>query len=125
MTDVSFKLNVSEAVVVGVLERWVEPHVVWEGFERIDLLGIDEIALKRGHGAFVAIVTTPTPDGVKVLAVLKDRKRATVEEFLASIPERLKATIHTVCTDMYIGYVNAARQQLPIARRLERPVADN
>ena len=54
--------------------------------------------------------------GVEVLAVLKDRKRETVEAFLASIPERLKTTIHTVCTDMYVGYVNAAREQLPQVR---------
>jgi len=116
VSDVSFKLNVTEAVVVGVLERWVETDVVWESFEHIGVLGIDEIALKRGHRDFVAIVTTPTPNGVKVLAVLKDRMRETVEAFLASIPERLKATIDTVCSDMYIGYVNAARQQLPHAR---------
>ena len=91
VSDVSFKLNVTEAVVVGVLERWVETDVVWESFEHIGVLGIDEIALKRGHRDFVAIVTTPTPDGVKVLAVLKDRKRETVEEFLASIPETLES----------------------------------
>ena len=94
----------------------METRVVWESFEQIGVLGIDEIALKRGHRDCVAIVTTPTLNGVEVLAVLKDRTRETVEAFLASIPERLKATIDTVCTDMYIGYVNAARQQLPHTR---------
>ena len=48
MTDVSCKLNVTEAVVTGVLERWVETSVVWETFESIEVQGIDEIALKRG-----------------------------------------------------------------------------
>jgi transposase len=48
--------------------------------------------------------------------VLKDRTRETVEDFLISIPERLKRTIHTVCTDMYMGYVNAVCEQLPHAQ---------
>ena len=70
------KLNVTEAVVVGVLDRWVETDVIWESFEHIGVLGIDEIALKRGHRDFVAIVTTPTPNGVEVHCSLKaDRTR--------------------------------------------------
>jgi transposase len=116
VTDVSCKLNVSEAVVSGVLERCIETSINWETVERLEVIGIDEIALKRGHRDFVALVTTPTPQGVAVLAVLKDRTRETVEDFLSSIPERLKRAIHTVCTDMYIGYVNAACEQLPHAQ---------
>ena len=116
VTDVSCKLNVSEATVSDVLERWIETSINWEMVERLEVIGIDEIALKRGHQDFVALVTTPTPQGVTVLAVLKDRTRETVEDFLSSIPERLKRTIHTVCTDMYIGYVNAVCEQLPHAQ---------
>jgi transposase len=116
VTDVSCKLNVSEATVSGVLERWIETSINWEMVERLEVIGIDEIALKRGHQDFVALVTTPTPQGVTVLAVLKDRTRETVEDFLSSIPERLKRTIHNVCTDMYIGYVNAVCEQLPHAQ---------
>lgn len=114
--DVSCKLEVSEAVVYGVLERWVETEVDWETVDRLEVLGIDEIALRRGHRDFVAIVTTPTAEGVRVLAVLKDRKRETVEAFLGSIPKSQKASIKRVCTDMYTGYVNAARAQLPNAK---------
>ncbi len=116
VSDVSCKLEVSEAVVDGVLERWVETQVAWETVGCIEVLGIDEIALKRGHRDFVSIVTTPTASEVKVLAVLKDRKRETVEAFLGSIPHPQKATIKRICTDMYTGYVNAARAQLPDAK---------
>lgn len=115
VADVSCKLNVTEAVVIGVLERWVETSIVWQAVTAIEVLGIDEIALKRGHRDFVVIVTTPTEQGVEVLAVLKDRKQETVATFLASIPEHLRVQIKTVCTDMHIGYVNAVRQELPDA----------
>ena len=69
----------------------------------------DEIALKRGHKDYVVLITTPLSDqGVEVLAVLPDRKKETVVNFFASIPEPLRKTIERVCTDMYLGFVNAA-----------------
>ena len=64
VSDVSRKLDVSEACVTGILERWIETEVNWEEFESIELLGIDEISLKRGHRHFVALITTPTAQGV-------------------------------------------------------------
>ncbi len=33
-----------------------------------------------------------------------------MKEFLSKIPERLKKTIKTVCTDMYEGYINAFKE---------------
>jgi transposase len=36
--------------------------------------------------------------------------------FLKSIPEALKATVKTVCTDMYQGYVKAVAEALPQAK---------
>lgn len=116
VSDVSRKLNLSEACVSGVLDRWIETEVNWEEFISIEVVGIDEISLKRGHRDFVAILTTKSAEGVQVLGVLGDRKQETVEAFLAKIPSRLKATIKTVCTDMHVGYVNAVKVQLPQAR---------
>lgn len=116
VSDVSRKLNLSEASVNGVLDRWIETEVNWEEFISLEIIGIDEISLKRGYRDFVAIVTTKSPEGVQVLGVLADRKQETVEAFLAKIPSALKATIKTVCIDMHVGYVNAVRAQLPQAR---------
>jgi transposase len=46
------------------------------------------------------------------LAVLPNREKATVKQFLDSIPQRLRRTIRTICTDMWDGYVNAVRESL-------------
>ena len=116
VVDVANKLDISEEKVTGVLDRWVTTKVNWSKFKRIEILGIDEIALKKGHRDYVALITTPsTPQGVEVLAVLPDRKKETVVKFFASIPIKLRKTIERVCTDMYLGFVNAAREQLPRA----------
>jgi transposase len=47
---------------------------------------------------------------------LPDREKDTVVEFLRSIPERLKKTITTACSDMYEGYTEAIREELPQVR---------
>jgi transposase len=116
VTDVARKLNVSEDTVSGVLDRWVETAVDWSTFLSIAVIGIDEISVKRGHRDYIAIVTTKTATGVVILGVLGDRKKETVLAFLESIPESLKATVETVCTDMYQGYVNAVAAVLPQAK---------
>lgn len=116
VVDIANKLGITESTVTGVLDRWVKTKVNWEQFPRIEILGIDEIALKRGHRDYVVLITTPLKEqGVEVLAVLPDRKKETVAKFLVSIPIKLRKTIERVCTDMYLGFVNAAREQLPRA----------
>ncbi len=116
IADVSLKQGISEEAVEGIIDRHIKPSVDWEIFEELGKLGLDEIALKRGHKDFVVIVTTQWEDGgVVILAVLADRKKETVKTFLKTIPARLQKTIKRVCTDMYDGYINAVKEELPDA----------
>ena len=50
------------------------------------------------------------------MGVLPDRKKKTVADFLRSIPDRLKSTIHSACCDMYEGYTEALHEELPNVR---------
>jgi transposase len=100
--------------VEGILGRWVSTTVDWSQFTTLETLGLDEIALTRGHGNYVAVISTRDNQGqVSVLAVLPDRLKATVKGFLEAIPAPLKATIQTACIDMYEGYANAVSEALP------------
>jgi transposase len=111
--DVSLKENLGYEAVVGIINRYVETKVDWTCFERLEVLGLDEIALKKGHKDYVVIVTARLRDGqVKVLAVLENREKETVKAFLSTIPTRLKHSIHTVCTDMWKAYINAVKEVL-------------
>ena len=83
----------------------------WDEFDELRVIGIDEIAMTKGRRNFVAIITTQQADGhVAVLAVLPDRKKETVRQFLETIPKRLRRTMETACTDMWEGYVNAVKE---------------
>ncbi len=117
VSDVGRKLGVSDEVVTGVVERWIETSVNWSGFASIQVLGIDEVSLKRGHRDFVVVVTVLKASGVEILGLLQDRTKETVVAFVQSIPQRLKATVQSVCMDMYVGYANAVQEQLPQAKR--------
>lgn len=95
------------------MDRYLSSAVNWDEVKRVKLLGLDEIALKKGHKDFVVIVTARSANGeVSVVAVLPDRKKETVRRFLQSIPGRVKRGIRTVCTDMYGGFINAVKEVL-------------
>ena len=115
--DVKIKERVTYDAVLGALERRISAQVDWSDYTALGVLGLDEIALKKGHQDFVTVVTARL-DGkrVVILGVLPDREKATVVTFLRSIPLRLNETIHTVCCDMYEGFSEAVRQELKGAR---------
>lgn len=111
--DVALKEGLGYEAVVGIIDRHIATQVDWLEFARLEVLGLDEVALKKGHSDYVVIVTARLSDGqVKVLAVLPDREKETVKAFLRRIPARLQRTIHTVCTDMWPAYVNAVKEVL-------------
>jgi len=109
--DVSRKEDVGYAAVEGAVKRCIQTTVNWDEFDELNVIGIDEIALTKGRKNFIAIVTTQQTAGhVAVLAVLPDRKKETVRQFLETIPERLRRTLETACTDMWEGYTNAIKE---------------
>jgi transposase len=111
--DVSIKEDVGYKAVEASVNRWISREVKWAEVRRVKILGLDEIALKKGHRDFVVIVTARSVTGeVKVLAVLPDRQKQTVRQFLEAMPKRVKRAIRTVCTDMYEGFINAVKEVL-------------
>jgi transposase len=116
VADTARKLALSEESVEGLLDRWIERTVDWDAWERLGVLGLNEIALKRGHRDFVTLVTVPLEGGgIEILAVLADRQKETVAAFLRASPELLRCTIERACTDMYEGFVNAITEEIPWA----------
>lgn len=109
--DVSRKEQVGYDAVVGTLQRRVQSQVDWERIDDLSVLGIDEISMRKGRKHYVAIVSAQKTDGgVVILAVLGDRKKETVRNFLDSIPKRLRKTMKSVCTDMWDAYIYAERE---------------
>jgi transposase len=116
VADAALKLGVSAETIDGLLDRWIERAVDWDTWERLGVIGLDEIALQRGHRDVVALVTAPLEEGGgEIVAVLADRKKQTGAAFLRAIPETLRRTIERTCTDRYEGFVNAIKEEIPWA----------
>ncbi len=74
--DVSLKEQIGYDAVLGTLKRRVPVKVDWDSITHLGTVGIDEIAMKKGHKDFAAVITARQNDGkVVILAVLADRKK--------------------------------------------------
>ena len=117
MADISGQCHLGVKAVEGIVNPHVAPAVDWSRFTALDTLGIDDVALLKGHSAYVAVIWAREAEGhPHVLAVLPDRLQATVQTFLESIPAALKATVTRVCIDMWEGCASAVAAALPKAR---------
>ena len=115
--DVSIKEGLSYESMAGALERRIEASVDWAGIAEIKTLGLDEIALKKGHRDYVTLVTGRLSKGeVIILGVLPGHEKAEVIEFFRLIPLRIIQTVQTVCCDLWEAYTEAVREELPTAR---------
>jgi transposase len=108
--DVSIKEDIGYEAIMGMIDRHIGKTIDWRQFTRLDVIGLDEIALKKGHKNFVTIVTGRLEEETVILGVLKDRQKETVKAFLNEMPRHLCKTIRAVCSDMYDGFVHAAKE---------------
>lgn len=110
LVDVCLRAEVAYDALEGVLDHYLQAAVDWSSFRRLDTLGIDEIALRKGHRDYVVLITSRQADGsVRLVTVLPNRERATLERFLSHIPYRLRRTVVEVCSDMYEGFLGAIK----------------
>ena len=77
-------------------------------------LGIDEIALKKGHGQYVLVLSDL--DHGRVIAVLPERTKEALEAYLATWTADQRAAITDVALDLWEPYHLAVRACLPNAQ---------
>jgi transposase len=76
VADVSLKENLGYDAVLGALERQVASDINWREVQHLGTIGIDEVAHKKGHKSYRAVITARQDDGtVIILAVLDNRKK--------------------------------------------------
>jgi transposase len=110
ISDVSIKENIGYDVVRGIVERKIATMIDWSQITKIEVIGIDEISMRKGHQDFVTIVSGYSGGKLLILGVLQDKEKQTVKAFLKSIPVRLRKQVKAVCTDLYEGFINAAKE---------------
>ena len=116
---IRFSDSTNAAAFFGVpektLERWYYDFVERQRqsppitAKPIKQIGIDELKFTHGSGQFVAVIVDHTNE--RVLEVLKNRSKEAVRDYLQQNQvQGLLAQVIEVTTDMWEGYVEAARE---------------
>lgn len=103
-----------EATVKEIFKRWASHTERLRGPRLVRVLGIDEIAIKKGHKQY-ALVLSDLQERC-VIAVLPERTQACLEQWLEQLgPERRQA-IRVVSMDMWQPYRQTILLKLPHAQ---------
>ena len=78
------------------------------------VLGIDELSLKKRHKQFVLVISDISRKCI--LAVLPDREKKTLENWIEALSPQERKAIRFVSIDMWAPYYQAARSKLPHAK---------
>ena len=74
--DVSKKEKISCQIIQTILDRQIDIEVDWEKITDIEILGIDEIAIKKWHRSYLAVISAKTQkDLLRIIAKIKVAKR--------------------------------------------------
>jgi transposase len=106
VADVSRKEEISNHTVDHMLENKISTDVDFTSITTLGILGIDEISLLKGRKQYVIIISYRVNGKVYVLTVLKGRTKEIIKSFLLY----LRSTITEVCSDLYDGFINAAKE---------------
>lgn len=80
------------------------------------ILCVDEVALHKGHGNYVLVISAPE-SGI-VLDVLEDRSKKTLEAWFAERGEEWCGHVEVACSDMWDTYQDTFRDKLSNAYRV-------
>ena len=117
VADVSAKESVDYHVIDELIDRIVETKIDYSTISSLEVLGLDEISLKKGYQDFVTLVTYRRNEKVAILGAIKGRKKTDIIEFLRDIPKRLQKTVDAICCDLYDGCLSACKKvfkQVPV-----------
>lgn len=108
--DVAEKLKTTEEVIEGIVDRRIDTDIDWNKISP-SRIGIDEIALRKGHKQYLTIVTDiSVSNRVSVIAVIKGRTREDVIPFLKSIPKNKLFALEGIAIDMSGSYFSSLKE---------------
>ena len=120
--DVSEKLNATEEVIEGIINRNIKTEIDWAEVNPT-IIGLDEIALRKGHSHYVTIVSNLSVNKeVKILGVIDGNSRDDILPFLQSIPEDIVLSLEGITIDMGASYFSALKELIKDVDRFNRIV---
>jgi len=111
---VSAREGLSHSTVKDILNRFAARKANSAVLHTTRVLGIDEISLKKRHKRFVLVISDI--DRKCILAVLPDREKSSLEDWVETLSPERRNGIHFVSIDMWAPYYQAVQSKLPHAK---------
>ena len=100
-------LNLNWRAVDDIRSRAVERGLILRDEERMDYVGVDEKAFRKGH-RYVSIMSDL--DNGRVLEVVEGRDETAAQKLFDKLSEEQKRSLKAVAMDMWPAYINASLQ---------------
>lgn len=107
---VAKQLRLSWDEVHAIMERSVARGLDRRRIEKVETIGIDEKAFRKGH-QYLTLVSDH--EGSRVLYVAEDRKESSLDGFWSMLTDPQKADIEAITMDMWEPYLNSVRAHVP------------
>jgi transposase len=111
---VAVREGLSHSTTRKIFNRWAAPKEKASVIGGTRVLGIDEISIKKRHRQFALVISDI--GGKCILAVLPDREKKTLEDWIDTLSPQERKCIRFVSIDMWAPYHQAARNKLPHAQ---------
>ncbi len=111
---IAMREGVSQSTVKEIFNRIAALSESNSNNKTIRVLGIDEISLIKRQKQFVLVISDISRKCI--LAILPDREKKTLENWIDSLSAETRNSIRFVSIDMWAPYFQAARSKLPRAK---------
>lgn len=112
---VADRFKVSWNTVADAIKSMVEYGLEHRDLSGIESLGVDEMAVGKGHQKYVSLVYQIDPGKTRLLWVGKERKAKTLLRFFHEFGKERAAAIRFVCSDMWKPYLKVIAKKIPQA----------
>lgn len=110
---VAEEMWLDQTTVKGIFKRWAKKVVKVQRRRTVQVLGIDEISIKKRHKQFALVISDL--ERRCVIAVLPGREKERLEKWLSDLTKTERKAIRVVSIDMWKPYRSAVRAKLPHA----------
>ena len=112
LEDVSRKHTLGVDAPQGILDRNMACDIDWDTIDTLEVMGIDEIALKKGYRDSIAVISAYINGTLQFIGLLGERTKAAVVKSFSSIHKRFRRSVKVFCSDLYQGFIGAAKAVL-------------
>lgn len=108
--EVAEHLGIDWKTVKQVDKLFLEAEYGTPNFQGLQVLAVDEIALRRGHRYLTVVLDYGTG---RVVWIGKDRKASTLERFFNLLSRGQKRRLEAIVMDMWDPYIQAVQKKVP------------